>query len=223
MAANSGAVPEKRKIFVVDDHPVVRQGIAMLVNHEGDMEVCGDSDSAVVALKEIDRLKPDLAIVDLSLKDGNGMDLIKDLRIRYPKLSVLVLSMHDESFYAERVLRAGARGYIAKDEGTDKVVEGIRRVLTGEVFLSDKMASKMISTAVGGRAGQGAPSVESLTDRELQVFELIGSGLGTRQIARSLHLSVKTIDSHREHIKQKLGLGGAAELVKHAVQWVHCQ
>ncbi|MGA2265849.1 MAG: response regulator transcription factor [Phycisphaerae bacterium] len=210
-----------KRIFIVDDHPVVRQGIAMLVNQESDLKVCGDAEGAAVALREIERIKPDLVILDLSLKDGNGLELIKDLRIRLPKLLILVLSMHDESFYAERVLRAGAKGYITKDEATGKVVEGIRRILRGEVFLSDRMATKMLSKLTGGRAEAARPSVENLTDRELQVFELIGSGIGTSEIAKKLHLSVKTIDSHREHIKQKLKLDSASELVKHAVQWVH--
>jgi DNA-binding NarL/FixJ family response regulator len=213
--------PAPKRIFIVDDHPVVRQGIALLVNQESDLKVCGDAEGAASALRDIERLKPDLVVLDLSLKDGNGLELIKDLRIRLPRLLILVLSMHDESFYSERVLRAGAKGYITKDEATGKVIEGIRRILRGEVFLSDRMATKMLSQLTDSRIEAVRPSVENLTDRELQVFELIGSGIGTSEIAKKLHLSVKTIDSHREHIKQKLRLDSAAELVKHAVQWVH--
>jgi DNA-binding NarL/FixJ family response regulator len=213
----------KVKIFLVDDHPVVRQGIKLLVHQESDLEVCGDADSTQEALRSIEKLQPDVAVIDLSLKDSNGLELIKDLRIRCPKLLILVLSMHDESFYAERVMRAGARGYITKDEGAEKVIEGIRRLLKGEAYLSDKMASKMIYKLVDGRSAQTRSSVDCLTDRELEIFELIGSGLGTREIAEKLHLSVKTIESHREHIKDKLKLDGATELLKHAIQWVQCE
>jgi DNA-binding NarL/FixJ family response regulator len=217
------AAKEKVKVFLVDDHPIVRQGVKLLVDQEPDMVVCGDADNAPAALKAIEAAQPDLAIVDISLRDSSGLELIKDLKIRCPKLLVLVLSMHDESFYAERVLRAGARGYITKDEGTEKVVEGIRKLLKGEIFLSDKIASKMIYKLVDARPGNARPSVECLTDRELEVFELIGSGMGTRDIAQKLHLSVKTIESHREHIKGKLKLDGATELLKHAIQWIQCE
>ena len=210
---------DKIRIFLVDDHPVVRQGIRLLVNQEPDLMVCGDADNAADAIRGIEAAKPRLAIVDLSLKESSGLELIKDLQIRCPKVLILVLSMHDESFYAERVLRAGARGYITKEEGTEKVVEGIRRILRGEIFLSEKMASKMISKLVDGPAASAKFSVDRLSDRELEIFELIGEGLGTREVAEKLHLSIKTIESHREHIKEKLKLENATELLKHAIQW----
>jgi len=209
----------KVRVFLVDDHPVVRQGIAMLIDQEIDMCVCGEADNADDALAMINQLKPDLAIVDLSLKDSSGLELIRDLQIRDPRVVVLVLSMHDEAFYAERVMRAGARGYMTKDEGTEKVIEGIRLLLDGQVYVSDRVAAKMIGKLIGGRASTWT-KVGGLTERELEVFELIGSGLGTREIAGKLHVSVKTIESHREHIKEKLGLATATELLKNAVQWM---
>lgn len=209
----------KVRVFLVDDHPVVRQGIAMLIDQEIDMCVCGEADNADDALAMINQLKPDLAIVDLSLKDSSGLELIRDLQIRDPRVVVLVLSMHDEAFYAERVMRAGARGYMTKDEGTEKVIEGIRLLLDGQVYVSDRVAAKMIGKLIGGRASNWT-KVGGLTERELEVFELIGSGLGTREIAGKLHVSVKTIESHREHIKEKLGLATATELLKNAVQWM---
>lgn len=225
MSNHKQAAAGRRKvgIFLVDDHPVVRQGIRLLVGQEPDLAVCGDSDNASDALKAIDQLKPDLAIVDLSLKSGSGMELIKDLQTRCPKVLILVLSMHDETFYAQRALRAGARGYINKEEGAEKVVEGIRRILKGEIYLSEKIASKMLARLVDGRAPQAGNLAECLTDRELQVFELIGTGKGAREIAELLHLSVKTIETHREHIKQKLNLGGSKDLLKLAIQWVQSE
>jgi len=212
----------KVQVFLVDDHPVVRQGIAMLIDQEADMCVCGEADNAETAVRMINEQKPDLAIVDLSLKNSSGLELIKDLQVRDPQVKVLVLSMHDEAFYAERVLRAGARGYMTKDEGTEKVVEGIRMLLNGEVYVSDRVASKMIGKLIGGR-GASWSKIDGLTDRELEVFELIGTGLGTREIAGKLHVSIKTIESHREHMKEKLGIANATELLKYAVQWTQCE
>ncbi len=211
------------RILIVDDHPIVRQGISLLVNHEPDMMICGEADSASSALKVIEQARPDVAIVDLSLNQSSGLELIKDIKIRYPQLQILVLSMRDESFYAERVLRAGARGYITKEEGTEKVIEGIRAILGGHVYLSERLASKMINKWVDGGSNKSGPLIQNLTDRELQVFELLGMGMSTREVAQKLHLSIKTIESHREHIKDKLDLAGATELLKHAIQWVQYQ
>ena len=211
------------RVFIVDDHPVVRQGVGMLVDQQNDMEVCGDAESGPEALKKIGELDPDLAVVDLSLKDSSGMELIKDLQVQHPEIRILVLSMHDETFFAERVLRAGARGYITKAESTLKVVDGIRAVMKGEVYLSDGMSSKMISKLVSGYGQPDKPSVDALTDRELEVFELLGNGYGTREIAEKLHRSVKTIETHRERIKEKLQIDSATDLIKHAVQWVQCE
>jgi len=222
VTARSGQTTErgKTRVFLVDDHPIVRQGIGMLIAQQGDMVVCGESDIAPEALRLMKEAAPDVLVVDLALKGSTGLDLIKDVRIRYPHVLMLVYSMRDESFYAERVLRAGARGYITKEEGGRAVIEGIRKVLTGQIFLSDKMASKMIGMLVGGAGRPARPSIDSLTDRELEVFELIGQGQPMREIAAKLHISPKTVESYREHIKQKLKLDNAAELLKHAIEWV---
>lgn len=211
------------RVVIVDDHPIVRQGLAQLIAARSDLTVCGEADNAADALNVIEQTQPDVAVVDLALRDSDGMDLIKDIRVRFPKMAVLVLSMRDEAFYAERVLRAGARGYITKDEGTASVIEGIRKVLVGEVFLSQKMAAKMLQRLVPGRVDIKAPLEELLTNRELQVFELVGAGLSTSEIAAKLHLSVKTIETYRERIKEKLKLDSAADLLKHAIEWTHSQ
>jgi DNA-binding NarL/FixJ family response regulator len=213
----------RTRVLLVDDHPVVRQGIRSVVTQELDMEVCGEAESASDALRVIQESKPDVAIVDLSLKQSSGLDLIKDIRLRHPSLLVLVLSMRDESFYAERVLRAGARGYVVKEEGCRVVVEAIRKILKGQIYLSDQIASKMLGAFVGGGGkGDGSP-IKQLTDRELQVFEFIGKGIPTREIAVKLHLSVKTIDAHRENIKRKLQIDSATELLKQAIEWLRQQ
>jgi DNA-binding NarL/FixJ family response regulator len=211
---------DKTQIVIVDDHPVLRRGVVQLVNQEPDLIVCGEADDAPDALKLLDKLKPELVLVDVTLKNSSGIELIKDIRIRHPNMLVLVLSMHSESFYAERVLRAGARGYVAKGEPPGKVIEGIRRVLTGEIYVSEKVAAKMLGKLAGVRGSSEGPTVDSLSDREFEVFRLIGNGVATRDIADRLHLSVKTIETHRENIKQKLRLKNAAELLQHAIQWV---
>lgn len=219
----SGDAQKAVRIVVVDDHPVVRQGLSLLIEQEGDLEYCGDAESVSEALKVIEETKPDVAVVDISLKDSSGIELIKDIRLRYPQVQILVLSMHDESFYVERVLRAGARGYVTKDEATEKVIVAIRKILTGEIYLSERMSSKMLCKLVETRNATAGMSVECLSDRELQVFELIGRGMGTRHIAETLHLSTKTIESHRERIKKKLKLNDASELLQHAIQWVQLE
>ena len=217
--AESGKSPDLVEILVVDDHPIMRAGLTQLIAQQGDLAVCGEAEDARGALAAIEAHPPDLVIVDISLKESSGLDLIKDIRARWPKLPVLVLSMHDEVIYAERVLRAGARGYVTKSEVSSKVVEGIRKVLAGEVYVSEKIASKMISGLVGG-GGLDTFPIDRLTDRELQVLGLIGQGLQTRDIAERLHLSTKTVDAHREHIKKKLNVDSAAKLVRYAVHWV---
>lgn len=204
-------------MLLVDDHPLLRRGLAQLVNQEKDMSVVGEAEDVVNALRLVEEHKPDVAVVDLSLKDSNGMDLIKDIRLRAPNTLVLVLSMHDESFYAERVLRAGARGYITKGENSAKVIEGIREVLRGKVFVNEAISSRMLSKFVGDRTGTGG--IESLSDREFEIMGMIGHGVQTREIAKRLHLSVKTIDAHRDNIKRKLNLPDAAELLKYAIKW----
>jgi DNA-binding NarL/FixJ family response regulator len=211
----------KRTVLIVDDHPIVRQGLAQVINQEKDLEVCGQAEDAHEAMEAIRQLNPDMVIVDISLKDTSGMELIKDLKIRHPDLPVLTLSMHDEAVYGERALRAGARGYVMKQEATGKVVTAIRRVLAGEVYVSDGLSAKMVSKLVGGGARTASSPADSLSDRELEVFRMIGEGFGTREMAEKLHLSVKTVETYRAHIKDKLGLQDANELLRTAIQWVN--
>jgi DNA-binding NarL/FixJ family response regulator len=212
------AVVKRHRILLVDDHPVMREGLAQLINHEPDLSVCGQHEGAAQAFAAIPALCPDLVIIDLSLKGSSGLELVKNSRASHPKLRILVLSMHDEMLYAERVLRAGAAGYIMKQEASEKVLEAIRQVLGGGVYLSEKMGAKLMHQWIGGKPRQAASSMESLSDRELEIFGLIGQGKGTRQIAEHLHLSVKTIESHRAHIKEKLNLKDANELVHTAIR-----
>ena len=222
MTAESGSRRKggKTRILLVDDHPIVRQGIRFLVDHEPDLEVAAEADDAAGAMQAAKASRPQVAVVDLSLNESSGLELIKDLTLRCPDVRVLVLSMRDESLYAERALKAGARGYITKEEGTDRIIEGIREVLKGNIYLSESLASKMIARFVGGRPEPAASAEDRLTDRELEVFELIGRGLTTRQIASALNLSVKTIESHRANIKDKLELDGATDLLKYAIEWL---
>ena len=217
------AQQSRKKVLIVEDHPIMRSGLAQLIGQESDLVVCGEAEDAHGALEAIKEFEPDIAVVDISLKDSNGIELIKDIKIRWPKLAVLVLSMHEESFYAERALRAGAMGYVAKAEVSTKVVDGIRQVLSGGVYVSEKITSRMLHKLVGGGRDLDVFPIDRLSDREFEVFELIGQGLQTRQIAEKLHLSVKTVDAHRDHIKRKLKLDSATELLKYAVQWVQLE
>jgi len=214
---------KKRTVLIVDDHPIVRQGLTQLINQESDLLVCGQAEAAHDAIAAIRQFHPDMVIVDISLKDTSGVELIKDLKVQFPELPVLPLSMHDEAVYGERALRAGARGYIMKQEATEKVVTAIRRVLAGEVYVSDGMAAKMVSKLVGGVSKKPASPIESLSDRELEVFRMIGEGFNTREMAEKLHLSVKTIETYRAHIKDKLALQDASELLRSAIQWVNSE
>jgi DNA-binding NarL/FixJ family response regulator len=213
----------KRTVLIVDDHPIVRQGLAMLINQEQDLVVCGQAEDAHEAMRVVRESEPDMVIVDISLKETSGVELIKDLQVQYPDLPILTLSMHDEAVYGERALRAGARGYIMKQEATEKVVTAIRRVLEGEIYVSDVMAAKMVSKLVGGAGKKTGSSVERLSDRELEVFRMLGEGYNTREMAEKLHLSVKTIETYRAHIKDKLGLQDASELLRSAIQWVNTE
>jgi DNA-binding NarL/FixJ family response regulator len=209
----------KRAVFIVDDHPIVREGLALMINREPDLAVCGDAEEAGGVLGRIAELNPDLMIVDISLHGPDGLDLLKLIRLQHPNLPVLILSMLDELLYAERALQAGANGYIMKQEATERVLIAIRKILGGEIYVSDRMASRMLHRFVGGdRALQDSP-IKELTDRELEVFRLIGEGHGTRQIAEGLHISVKTVESYQAHIKEKLSLKNGRELVQRAVQW----
>jgi len=217
---NQTAVATKKsKVFVVDDHPIVRQGLALLINRESDLVVCGEAEDAQTAVQAVAIAKPDILVVDISLNGPDGLDLLKDVRMRYPELPVLILSMHDESIYAERALRAGAQGYIMKQEATEKVLVALRRILSGEIYVSERIANRMLQRYIGNRSTGRPSSIADLTDRELEVFRLIGEGHSTRQIAEELHISVKTVESYQAHIKEKLSLRSARELVQHAIQW----
>jgi DNA-binding NarL/FixJ family response regulator len=211
---------EKKRLMIVDDHPIVRQGITRLINYEEELFVCGEAGNAKEALELVEKEKPDLVIVDISLKGRSGLELIKDLRMRYQELPVLVVSMHDESLYAERVLRAGAKGYIMKQEPPEKVLDAIRQVLSGKIFVSEKMREKMLQRYVLGSSQKNISAVDRLSDRELEVFRLIGKGMGTRLIAKELDLSIKTVETYREHIKEKLNLENSSKLLQYAIDWV---
>jgi DNA-binding NarL/FixJ family response regulator len=211
----------KYRVLLVDDHPILRKGLAELINQEADLMVCGEAEEAPKAFEAVGVLNPDVALVDISLKGGNGLELIKNIKARYPDLPLLVLSMHDETLYAERALRAGSLGYIMKEEAIEKVLTAIRHVIAGEIFLSDRMKGRLLNQLVGGRIKHGSSSIDSLSDRELEVFRLIGEGRGTRQIAEELRLSVRTVEAYREYIKDKLNLKNGTELVQHAFQYVH--
>lgn len=211
---------KKTRILIVDDHPMMRQGLAQLIGAEPDLTVCGEADNAENALGVIASLKPDLVLADISLPGKNGLELIKDFQAIQPGLPILVISMHDESLYAERVLRAGGRGYIMKQEGGRKLMQAIRRVLEGKIYVSEKMSADILEIFSGRPGGSEGSPLEKLTDREFEVFQLIGQGKGTRDIAEKLHLSVKTVDVHRTNIKTKLKLQSAPELIRFAVRWV---
>jgi DNA-binding NarL/FixJ family response regulator len=210
----------KARVFLVDDHPLVREHLTALIQREADLEVCGEAADAPTALELISRQSPDLVILDISLKQSNGLELIKDLKQRWPKLPVLVLSMHDEMLYAERSLRAGALGYITKEEATVNVLSAVRKVLGGEVYLSERMAGRVMKRMVSGAKDELGSPLEVLTDRELEVFQMLGRGMGTRQIAEELRLGIKTVESYRVRIKEKLQLQDGNQLLQHAIQWV---
>jgi DNA-binding NarL/FixJ family response regulator len=220
MQAKRRASGSKIRVFLVDDHPIVRRGFQLLLSMEPDLMVCGEAESGPAALQKIIALKPDVAIVDLSLKGSSGLELVKQLRAQGLRLKLLVFTMRDEGIYGERALRAGADGYITKDEGTEKAIEAIRVLMQGKRYLSDQVAERMMDSLSGNTTGREG-AAQSLSDRELEVLEMIGDGLGSREIAEKLHLSVKTIESHREHMKAKLGLSRATELVSYAFNWFH--
>jgi DNA-binding NarL/FixJ family response regulator len=221
MHGQINAKTDKRRVMVVDDHPIVRAGLAQLINREPDLAVCGDAEEMHAALQTIDELKPDILIVDISLNGPDGLDLLKSIRAKDPSLPVLILSMHDESIYAERALRAGANGYIMKQEATERVLAALRRILNREIYVSDRVADKMLRQFVGGSSGATVKRspLDGLSDRELEVLRLIGEGHGTRQIAEALHLSIKTVETYQGHLKDKLGLRNSRELVQYAIQW----
>ena len=223
MKKTVGSKKEPARIFIVDDHPLLRQGIARLINEQDDLLVCGEEGDPNKSLDAIASTNPDVVILDISLKSASGIEVLKNIKVRFPRVLVLILSMHDETVYAHRALRAGAAGYLMKQEASEKVLVALRKVLAGEVYLSEELSHRMLNRLVGGRSSLNGSPIEELSDRELEVFGLIGQGHGTRPIAEKLHLSVKTIESHRAHIKEKLNLKNATELVHHAIQWAQSE
>ena len=223
MAERKKNAKSARRILIVDDHPMMRQGLAQLIADEPDLVVDGEADTAGEALDSVAARKPDLVLVDISLPDRNGLELIKDLHVMSPDVLILVVSMHDEALYAERVLRAGARGYIMKQEGGKKLMAAIRRVLGGQVYVSEKMSARILEIFSGRRPAATESLLERLSDREFEVFQHIGAGKGTREIAALLRLSVKTVEVHRANIKEKLRLKSATDLVRYAARWMEAQ
>src|SRR6266511_1680878 len=215
--------PQRKKILLVDDHPLMRRGQAVLLNREPDLEVCGEAGTAREAMEAIAKLKPDLALVDMALPDKDGLELIKDIQALHPGLPVLAMSMQDESLYAARVLRAGGRGYVMKAEGPERLAAAIRTVLSGQIAVSPQMSAKILESvaAPSGKVGGGPEG--KLSDRELEVLKLYGEGWSTEEIAKRLHLSPKTVDVHRAHIKEKLGLNTTYEFNRFAIRWVASQ
>ena len=209
----------KVRVLIVDDHPAVREALATRISRQPDLEVCGEAGDVREALTMIDDLRPDLAVIDISLKLDSGIELIKRIKDRHDGIRILVWSMHNELHYAERALRAGALGYINKDQATDRIIEAIRRVLDGKVYLSDELAEKMLHRSVGDRNELARLPIDSLADRELEVFRLIGHGVKTAEIANRMHLSIKTIETYRDRIRQKLGLKDGTELAYFATMW----
>jgi DNA-binding NarL/FixJ family response regulator len=212
---------KQARILIVDDHPAVREALSLRIGRQADMAVCGEAADVAEALRLVAQTRPDVAVIDISLQAGNGIDLIKRIRDRDERVRMLVWSMHGESLYAERALRAGALGYITKDQATDRIVDAIRRVLAGKVWLSDTMAERLLQRAVGtGQTAMTRSALEALADRELEVFRLIGQGVKTADIAERLHLSVKTVETYRDRIRHKLQLADGTELARYATQWV---
>lgn len=214
---------KKTRVLLVDDHPTMREGLIRVIEREVDLTVCGEAESIQRALEMIEASKPDIAVVDISLGGQNGIELIKDIKIRYSQLPVLVHSMHDESVYAERSLRAGAKGYISKKEPPQKLLQAIREVLQGEISLSEAMTRQILHAVGADRPDRKTSPFRELSDREFEVFELTGQGLGTKEIAGALHVSEKTVQAHRDHIRQKLDLPDGRGLTRFAIRWVESQ
>ncbi|MCB1209168.1 MAG: response regulator transcription factor [Verrucomicrobiales bacterium] len=219
-ASSSNSKVATKRILLVDDHPIMRHGLAQLIRAAEELEVCGEAGSAREGLEQTLALKPDLVIVDLTLPDKSGLELLKDINAMSPGMQCLVLSMHDESLYAERVLRSGARGYIMKETAAENLITAIRKVLSGGLYLSDSLAAKMLEQAAFGRPKLPGGGVDALTDRELEVLEAIGSGKATKIIAEQLNISARTVEAHRAHIKEKLNITDGPGLVRYAVQWM---
>ncbi len=219
-AKNADVKDSRKRVLLVDDHAVVRFGIAQLINRQADLVVCNEQEDARKALDAITKLSPDLVIADLSLKDSSGLELIRNIKAQYPKMPILVVSVHDETVYAEIAFRAGALGYLMKQEALEKIITAVRRVMAGSVYVSDSLAAKMLQQQVRGNTDVQQPAIKSLSDREVEVFHLIGQWKKTKEIAGELHLSVKTVEYYREQIKRKLNLKDASELTQYATAWV---
>jgi len=217
-APAAAPAPDRKRLFLVDDHPIVRQGLAQLIDNEPDLTVCGQGEDVYTSLRAIRQDKPDLCLVDVSLKDSDGIELLKEIKAMDPDLPVLILSMHDEGLYAERALRAGARGYIMKQEAPTTLLAAIRKVLRGEVYVSENLGATLLRRMVSGKKKEAELPMDRLTDRELEIFSLIGAGNTVREIAEKLFLSTKTVEAHREHIKQKLNLKSSADLMRFAIR-----
>ena len=215
--------PARKRILLVDDHPFMRAGLAQLIDRQSDLLVCGEAGNPTEAFQQVQATQPDLVLTDLTMPGRSGLEFIKDLLAAQPKLAVLIISMHDESVYAERALRAGARGYIMKEAGGENLLAAIRQVLRGEVYVSPRMSARILESLSGTRPRGSSSPIERLSDREFEVFQLIGQGNGTREIAARLHISPKTVDVHRANIKEKLGFDDATALIRHAVRWVETQ
>lgn len=215
--------PKKAQILIVDDHPMTRAGLSQLINYQADTEVCGEAEDAAQALDLLSGRKPDLMLIDITLPGKSGLELIKDVKAMCPDLAMLVISMHDESLYADRVLRAGARGYITKHEGGDKLIAAIRHVLSGKIYVSESMSAHILEIFSGAQAGVDRTPIQNLSDREFEVFEALGEGLSSHEIAKKFHLSAKTVDAHRANIKTKLKINTTAELISFAARWTTTQ
>ena len=214
---------KKTQVLIVDDHPVIRDGLVTIINHERDLNVCGQAEDAYIALKAVAELKPDIVVTDISLKSSDGIELTKNIKARYPGLPVIIFSIHDESIYAERALLAGAKAYLMKDEVSENVIKAIRTVLNGEIYVSSEISKKFLHKIAENKAGSTKTQIESLSDREFEIFRLIGEGLKASQIAKQLHLSTKTIETYRSRIKEKLNLPNAAELLRYSIKWAKSQ
>jgi DNA-binding NarL/FixJ family response regulator len=212
-----------KRLLLVDDHPMMRAGLAQLINKQPDVEVCCEAGNPAEALQEIGECQPDLLVTDITMPGRSGVEFIKDVLAVHTALPILVVSMHDEMIYAERVLRAGARGYVMKEAGGEKLLAAIRQVLAGKVYVSERMSASLLDSLTGRRPRGSSSPIEKLSDREFEIFQLVGQGKSTREIAKQLHLSPKTVDVHRGHIKEKLELKDATSLVRHAVRWVETQ
>jgi DNA-binding NarL/FixJ family response regulator len=220
----SESIPHRR-VVIVDDHPIMRQGIKLLLENETDLKVCGEAETASDAIRVIESTKPDLVIVDLTLSQGSGLELIKDLSQRFTDIVSLALSMHDENLFAERVIKAGAKGYVMKQEGGEKLLVAVRRALSGQIYVSESVAARLLQnlSQTASKSKSGRSHLEMLTDREFEVFQWTGQGMSPREIAESLNLSIKTVEAHRTNIRRKLDIKDATALVRYAVRWVETQ